>query len=554
MEYEVIDRDGRAQRAGTDKFTFVLPDSVQPCLRINLKTQGVQKPLRTWDLPGIENLRVDRGYELELARAGRLPEVALANGAAADVTAVFQPFGTQPLPGATFLWACPEVLTKPGAKVNLFMEASLETTQTATPPPLVRWEYWNGTVWAPLPDLKATPEVLAFCKSGEIQFTVPQNVVKKKEFGQEQLWVRAHLASGGYLVVQGGTVLIDAAKQNFGKYDKTFPPSVRKFRVEYEYVSPAEAAAAFQSVSDFRWTDRTAAAKFGGLPFEPFHSAEEARPTLYLGFTRALPSDLISLFFNVERTRREPDLVWEYHDGRNWRRLVLDKDETAGLSQPGLVQFVWPGTPLLPDPEPVIKAEGKTIMFADARVAARFRQDDVIAVFENDSAEAGIVAESAAGSLTLTAPLETEFSTSALAGVSPLPRFGAPRHWVRVVWPRVEVPMPGDADAIRVSGLFLNSVWAEQTKTIANELLGATTGMDGESFVLADRPVLVGEKVELLELSGPLAEAGSPALQRELKAGMTKADLTLENDEKRAKPSAPGSAGSAGRTSPVRTR
>ena len=140
----------------------------------------------------------------------------------------------------------------------------------------------------------------------------------------------------------------------------------------------------------------------------------------------------------------EPDLSWEYHDGNGWRRLTLEREETKGLSQPGLVQFIWPGTSLR-DPEPVTKAEGNTITFLDTRVAARFSQGDLVAVFEDDNAEAGTVQSVGDGSLTLDAPLENKFSASAVAGPSPLPRFGTPRHWVRVVWPRADVPLPDPA-------------------------------------------------------------------------------------------------------------
>ena len=76
---------------------------------------------------------------------------------------------------------------------------------------------------------------------------------------------------------------------------------------------------------------------------------------------------------NVHRSRPMPDLAWEYHDGRVWRRLVLERDETQGLRQAGLVQFNWPGTPDLPPPAPVSAAEDRRINFLDIRQSSRYR-------------------------------------------------------------------------------------------------------------------------------------------------------------------------------------
>jgi len=522
--------------------TFVLETTTAKAIRIRVSLGKVDSqrrlngaPVRSWDLSPIDVPRLDRSYDLELARGGRLPTMAFANGVAADPTAPFQPFGPQPQPGATLLFACPEVLTKPGAKVTIFTDAAINNPaeNPLNPTPTVRWEYWNGMVWAPLPDLTASsPEVQSFCKPGEIQFIVPQNLALKTVLGQEQLWVRVMLAKDGYLIPQSGQAKA-GTKTVF--FDKVFPPVVKMFRLGYEYISPAEPARACVSRHDFRWSDNTTAAAFGGNPFEPFPAADDLRPALYLGFTRALPSYLISLFINVHRTVGEPDLSWEYHDGNGWRRLTLKREDTKGLSQPGLVQFVWPGTSLN-DPEPVTKAEGNTITFLDARVAARFRPGDPVAVFDGDDAEAGTVQSIQGGSLTLDAPLEKKFTTSAVAGPSPLPRFGTPRHWVRVVWPRADVPQPGDPDAVNVAGIYLNAVWAEQAKSVANEIVGSTTGVAGETFDLANRPVLAGEKVEVLELDGFLAEAGQFALRQELQnAGQAETDLSLERDEKTGK-------------------
>lgn len=516
---------------------------------LNASGQLIEPGIHTWDMPLIGDLKPDRSYDIDLARCGRLPTIAFGCGIKVDPTAVFQPFGPIPQPGATFLFASPEVFTKPGARVTVFTEVASDF-RAASPSVetlIVRWEYWNGTVWAPLPDQKVEPkhllnDVLSFVQSGEIQFTIPSNMAMKQELGQDQLWIRAHLAGGSYLVKNAGSASAgsnaqsqqETATQQLVTFDKVFPPVIQKLRIEYTYMSPAEPPSQCLTQSDFHWSDRTTAAAFGGNAFIPFLASEDVRPALYLGFSRALPTDLISLFVNVTFTRAESDLAWEYHDGISWRRLVLELDETDGLSQPGIVRFVWPGTPSLPAPEPLTEADGKTLAFLDARVAARFREGDLVAVFQDDMAESATVAAAGNGILTLQAPLENKFS-AAIAGFSPLPRFGKPRYWVRIVWQQSSVPKPGDPDAFQVSGLYLNAVMAQQTKSITNELVGSSSGTDGETFDFANRPVLRSERVEILELSGPLANSGWAALLEELKrSGIAEPekDLRLDRDEK----------------------
>jgi predicted phage baseplate assembly protein len=494
-----------------------------------------------WDLPRIENLRPDQSYDFDLARAGRLPELAFANGLAVDPSSTFLPFGPQPTPGTAFYFTCPEVANKPGARVNVFTEVLIPDTPPDTLP-MVAWEYWNGLVWAPLPQLEAgtnpgeAPAILSFCRSGDIRFTVPGNLAIKKEFGQEKPWMRARLVSGGYLAQAGGSVTVDTKTVTF---PKVFPPAVQRFRLAYDYESPPEPPTACLSRDEFLWVDVTDRVQIGGQPFTPFGAPTDTRATLYLGFTRPLPLDLVSLYFDVASARAEPELVWEYSDGVSWQPLQLERDETGGLHTPGLVRFYWPGT-VFPDPEPATAVEvepGKTtIRFLDARSAARYRTGDAIAVFQDDNAELARVKQVAGAALVLQAPLETKFTTP-LVAFAPPARFGTPRYWVRVAWPAGHYPRPTDPDRVTVQGIYLNATRAKQVRTQTDEKLGSTTGVGGEVFDFAQTPVLEGEAVWVLELDDGRAEAEWPLLQQEIQAaGKNPADwLRLDRDDRTGK-------------------
>jgi hypothetical protein len=499
-----------------DRVTFDL-DAGDRALTLAVEWEGVSGRTRASEL----TLDVPEGgltYTFDLARTGRLAELAFAAGLKVDPSVSFAPFGVAPQPGAAFLFSCPEVFGKPGARVTVFLEAAGRPAGVNPDPgPVVRWEYWNGQVWAPLPGLEGVDAVRAFLDPGELGFTVPANMAVKKEMGQEKAWVRVVLASGGYLYKDQGEVRVPQGRnQPAVKFDKVLAPVVTRFRLEYRFESRPEAPQSCVVENGFETTDVTTRLAFGGSPVTPFVAAEETRPTLYLGFSRSLPVDLVSLFFRVAAGRGEPELKWEYWDVGGWRPLALEGDETDGLARPGLVQFLWPGT-ALPDPAPVAAAAGSTVRFLDARSAARYRPGDALAVFQDEQAAAGTVARVDGAEVTLAVPLTQSFNAPT-AGPAPLPRFGTPRHWVRVVWPRAEVPEPGGPSAVTVEGIYLNAVWAAHRTTHQNELLGSTGGTDGEVLRFARRPVLEGEQVEVLELAGALADAEWRRLDAELKA------------------------------------
>ena len=562
--YSVADRDGHAFVANKDTQYFDLPSELNTAKSIELYvtsgafTPGTILPDKSkqslWHVPDMQ-LDPGRSYDFDLTRAGLLPEVAIGNGVVVDPTTTFQPFGPLPQSGAVFHVACPDVTSKPGARVTAFIEVA--TLPPDSPPPdpppptplkfspdepVVQWEYWNGLVWAPLPELEAGQteddgkKILSFRQSGEIRFTVPANVAVKKEFGQEKPWLRARLSGGGYRVPNGGSVGIthhgSGTKPVF--FEKVVPPEVRRLRFGYEYASPPEAPKACLSYDEFRWADHSAGMDVGGDPFAPFGVASDPRPTLYLGFTRPLPADQVSLFLDVASARPEPELAWEYSDGITWRPLAVSSDETNGLSEPGIVRFTWPGT-VRPDPEPAAKAEGRTVEFLDARAAARFQPGDEIGVFQDDEAETARVTAVNGPALLLAAPLSRPYSNP-LVGSAPPARFGTPRYWVRVVWPGTDAPQPDDRTRVTVNGIYPNADWAEQARTQENEILGSSTGVGGEGFDFARAPVLADEQVFIVELDGPRADAEYPVFQRELKAaGKTDADLRLVKDEKTGK-------------------
>jgi predicted phage baseplate assembly protein len=95
-----------------------------------------------------------------------------------------------------------------------------------------------------------------------------------------------------------------------------------------------------------------------------------------------------------------------------------------------------------------------------------------------------------------------------------LPRFGTARHWLRARL-REDGPPPRNL----FNAIHLNAVWASQRQTVRNETIGQSNGLPNQFFRLRQFPVLAGEKIEVREVAGPLAEIEYPILRDELGEG-----------------------------------
>ena len=300
---------------------------------------------------------------------------------------------------------------------------------------------------------------------------------------------------------------------------ETVPPALTDLAWSYVYQSPLSPPEACFAFNDFQWADRTVEARWRGGSFDPFVVVEDRVPTVYFGFDRPLPADLISLYLDVAEIAgrlRGPLLRWEFYDGRDWV-AVAAQDETANLVLPGMVAVSWPGERPRAVGEAVL-ASGETVQMANAQQAAQFRVGQLLYLGELEKGELVTVTAIDGDTLQLRAPVAKEVQRVPIA-VAQLPRFGRPRTWLRA-----RLQSDGDPAQSQVNGVFLNAAWAEQIATYENEALGASNGEPGQTFFFRQAPVLPGEVVEVRELTGKRAAVELPLLQAELAAAGVAAD------------------------------
>ncbi|MBN1964427.1 MAG: hypothetical protein JW910_07260, partial [Anaerolineae bacterium] len=491
-------------------------------VRGRLAQKLVPDPARS--LPDIDTIRVrtiitnqTEGDDLQPLD----PDAAYAGGIELDVTKAFFPFGQDTQSGATFYLTNEEVLTKPGAKVRVSVRKATTPQQEsdtlaggtalAGQPAVINWEYWNGSRWLTLPDL-STGAVKNFRQdSGTFEFSVPEDLSPTEVAGVEGLWLRARITSGSFnrfsqvsWTPQGQTTPITIPVVS------PRPVSLDSLKLGYDYRAAFAQPQWCLTYSDFQWTDRTGDASWRGLGFEPFPTVQDRTPTLYLGFEGTLPPDLLSLYFDIAEAdgHDAPRLAWEYWDGELWSPLTV-RDETGHFATPGMVQVVYPGVAAPPSAY-VVNASGQRVTLLDARQAAQFRLGDMLYIHNDDGGELATLTAIDGKTLTLKTPLGADYAQAALE-LAGLARFGTPRAWLRA-----RLQSDGTPHQPTVNGIYPNAVWASQTNTIRDELVGFSNGQREQVFFLAQTPVLDGDVIEVRELDGPRAEVELPILEEDL--------------------------------------
>ncbi|NJL21971.1 MAG: hypothetical protein HC895_16045 [Leptolyngbyaceae cyanobacterium SM1_3_5] len=109
------------------------------------------------------------------------------------------------------------------------------------------------------------------------------------------------------------------------------------------------------------------------------------------------------------------------------------------------------------------------------------------------------------------------------ARACPAPRFGQPGTWLAGT-------LTTDGEPLRspINGIYLNAVWATQSQTFENEVLGSSNAQPNQVFFARNLPVLAGAAIEVRELEGLRAPVELPLLIEELQQqGLSEAIRTV---------------------------
>lgn len=437
---QTIQRLERSAISGTESFWL----SVRPGEEVKI-VKGVE-------LPKILKIVTDIVVE------GILPEATFFNDALIDVKKGFYPFGEQPKRGDSLFIGSEEAFSKEGAEVRLgiALEAPVENSAA-----LLKWEYWNGTGWEVLKVLDNTD---ALKRSHDVVIETCPFIPVIEINGLLNRWVRVRIvsengygAAGKYEPKKAGTIvgrlshkLKKAEKKNGDGQDRitsgfeytppTYtPPFIQALTISYSY-KDAELGRV-KAFNNFQYKELPSK-----HPREPYEVSKEEMPSFYLGFKENIAGVPLTLFFAVKEKlfNEAPKRIKNQGYPDDLKYL----DEATGLAWKYYNGVSW----------------------------EEFSVDD-----ETDHLRSG-------GIVRFLVPSDIE-STS---------EFGVELHWIKA-----ELKDGMWAVCPRLKGIFLNTVWALNSVTIRDEILGSGNGEPNLTVTFSSEPVLEGQVIEVQEANIP---------------------------------------------------
>lgn len=285
----------------------------------------------------------DLRIRVQFKKKDLLPEAAFAENTRLDVTKDFYPFGQQPATFNTFYIASNEVFQRAAARVHIDVKLAKPGVPKA-PSSLtfkLEWEYYRSGKWY---ELGIEPSIYDFDIDQRISFNCPSDWQENEVNGTKNRWLRVRITEGSYS---------DVADIQIGNSPETMPvmvnteaPVVSKLTLSYTYITDPESLDHCLSRNEFQFEDHTEDVRWPNRSFDPFWPVSDQQPALHFGFDQPLPAGLVSLYVQVPGAEElEPGtasaFTWEYLSRSGWLQLGV-RDETNGLRQSGMLQFIGP--------------------------------------------------------------------------------------------------------------------------------------------------------------------------------------------------------------------
>ncbi|HEX8241783.1 MAG TPA: hypothetical protein VF574_18760 [Allosphingosinicella sp.] len=229
----------------------------------------------------------------------------------------------------------------------------------AQPPnPALSWEYWNGTSWWALDHARLADGTANLLVDGIVSFDVPEDFAEGDVGGRTNYWIRARLVGGDYGEAKMSVKSVPApggeTRQTVERDMSTIrPPYVTSLHVGFS-ARKAHQPQLVLAEDSLGLVDQTPA-NLAGLEFELFMPVgAEMNPAgapappfergLMIGFAKPVRGDPVSLYVDAAPGGVAATLIAEtYRDGRFER--VQIRDETRGLSEPGMILLSLPRAP-----------------------------------------------------------------------------------------------------------------------------------------------------------------------------------------------------------------
>jgi hypothetical protein len=307
-------------------------------------------------LPTIDTIFARVGF----TKSDLQPDAAYCENAPLDISNTFYPFGKAPQKFTTFYIASDEVFQRQNAQVVMtfvLAQAGIGFGDNDAPGVGpggldVSIEYFNGDGWTALGPAQSLLDGTASLTSGDrthpttISFICPANWAACKVGGQAKHWLRMRIDGGNYghplrlSVDPGPPPVVNSVPATLT------PPVVASIRLQYTFLTNAGLVQHCLTYNDFVFADHSIDVQWPRRVFQPFTPVADRQPAVHFGFSQALPSGLVSLYFAAApqdgaALPTSSPFVWEYASPRGWVGLST-LDGTDGFAENGFVQFIGP--------------------------------------------------------------------------------------------------------------------------------------------------------------------------------------------------------------------
>ncbi|TFG44137.1 MAG: putative baseplate assembly protein, partial [Bacteroidia bacterium] len=322
----------------------------------------------------------------------------------------------------------------------------------------LKWEYWNGSGWDSLLNVTDTTE--AFTKSGQVIIASCPSLPVIEINGQVNRWIRVRIVSeqaygtgGSFQPKQVGDVAGYLSKKLKKSETKTrealegvtfgfeyeppsfTPPFLQSMKIAYSYKD--RELQRLRALNNFQYKDLDVT-----LQPNPYEVPEDEMPALYLGYKNNIAGMPAALFFAVkERLFGEKQI--------SIKNPVYQNDGNATDEATGLAWHYWTGVSW-----EKLRVEDETDSLKKSGIVQFFVPPDIR-------------------------------STS---------KFGMDLFWIRV-----EVKDGMWVSCPRLKGFFQNTVWALNSVTFKDEVLGSGNGEQNRKLTFSNRPLLEGQVIEIKE-------------------------------------------------------
>jgi uncharacterized phage protein gp47/JayE len=408
----------------------------------------------------------DVSLETYFGGLGFMPDGILSNSGSqylpADMNSHFKIYGDNPSYNEIVYISADDIFSRCGNEVTIMFSFS-EQYVTGNENEHVRfsYEYWDGSNWSmfgqsPSPQEALSPYrfkdgTFAFKQSGEVEFIVPENIRSTTVNGEEKYWIRIRLLCKDLSL--GGTYEKDDKDNWFWRFaSQVHSPLFDKIRLRYN--AGSQKPVKFFSQSNFTWNDLGHHLIESDVPtqngFVLFDITQDEIPSLFLGFSSNFAKGNTSLYIKIndEKSVKPKEQRFPFHNNELF-------SSAKSKRQVDLFWEYWNGVEWMP-----LAVNDFTDSFHES------------------------------GFIEFTTPLDLVSKKE----------FDKDLYWIRLRF------ISGSFESQpEIKSILTSAVYARNTTSYVNEIIGSGTGAPAQSVKPAHGPLLPG--IDLLVDEGSIPPA-----------------------------------------------